>query len=97
MRRFGGKQIQIVYLFHYYVILQPIGKLVNGTIVSALVDQILKLLIHPTDLVRKKAVMVLQKVYKINPSLVPDYEVNTAKNAPPPAICRRDGESIERE
>lgn len=56
------------------IALTALSKLINGTIVSALIDQINKLLIHPTDLVRKKAIMVLQKVYKINPSMVPDYD-----------------------
>lgn len=41
------------------IALTALSKLINGTIVSALIDQINKLLIHPTDLVRKKAIMVL--------------------------------------
>ena len=42
--------------------LTAMAKLLNGTIVQALVEPVIKLLTHPTDLVRKKAVMVLQRI-----------------------------------
>jgi AP-4 complex subunit epsilon-1 len=56
------------------IALTALGKLVNTTIVNALYEQVSKLLTHTTDLVRKKAIIVLQKIHKISPSTILDYE-----------------------
>lgn len=49
-------------------------KLVNSTIVNAILDPVLKLLTHTTDLVRKKAYMVLNRINILLPGGVVDYD-----------------------
>ena len=49
--------------------------MINATIVNAVAESVFKLLNHATDLVRKKAVMVMQRIYQINPNMVADYTV----------------------
>lgn len=46
----------------------------NRTIIQGVLDLVLKLLIHQTDLVRKKAVIVMQRIHQLQPELIPDYE-----------------------
>ena len=50
--------------------LTAICKLVSGETISAVLPQVTELLSHPTDLVRKKAVMVLHRFYQRSPSAV---------------------------
>jgi AP-4 complex subunit epsilon-1 len=43
-------------LFHY------LGNIMNNTIASGIIESVLKLTVHTTDLVRKKALLILQKI-----------------------------------
>lgn len=47
------------------ICLTAIDKIMNTTIASAISDAVVKLLNHATDLVRKKAILVLQKIVNI--------------------------------
>lgn len=38
----------------------------NNTIAGAIVDAVVKLLSHSTDLVRKKAILALQRIVDVN-------------------------------
>ena len=46
----------------------------NETIMRAVMDQIIGMLTHSNDYVRKKAVMVLHKFWKINPNLIDNVD-----------------------
>lgn len=50
--------------------LTAICKLVSGETIGAILPQVTELLSHATDLVRKKAVMVLHRFYQRSPSAV---------------------------
>lgn len=56
------------------IALTALAKLINPTIATGVQEEVYKLLNHQTDLVRKKAIMVMQKLYILNPSSIPDYE-----------------------
>lgn len=49
------------------VALTALAKLINPTIAAGVQEEVYKLLNHQTDLIRKKAIMVMQKLYTINP------------------------------
>ena len=55
--------------------LQVISRLANAQIMTATYDQVIKLLAHPSDFVRKKAIMVLHRFSQINPGGVPDIDL----------------------
>ena len=44
------------------ICLTSIDRIMNATIASAISDAVMKLLSHTTDLVRKKAVLLLQRI-----------------------------------
>jgi len=46
----------------------------NSTIASAITEHVVKLLNHTTDLVRKKAVLVLQKIKMSTGAEIPEYK-----------------------
>jgi hypothetical protein len=46
----------------------------NSTIASAVSEHVIKLLTHATDLVRKKAILVLQKIKMATGTDIPDYK-----------------------
>jgi AP-4 complex subunit epsilon-1 len=68
------RDLQSTNVHEIVIALTALAKLINATIVTALLDQVTKLLTHTTDLVRKKAIMVLQKIYRLNQTYVQDYE-----------------------
>ena len=53
--------------------LTAVCKLVNIGFLHAFSEQIIKLLSHPNEIIRKKAIIVLNRFMTLNPSLVPDY------------------------
>lgn len=56
----------------------------NATIASAITQHVIKLINHTTDLVRKKAVLVLQKIKISTGTEVPEYKEKMKK-----ALCDR--------
>ncbi len=44
------------------ICLTSLGSIMNSTIASAINESVTKLITHTTDLVRKKAILVLQKI-----------------------------------
>jgi AP-4 complex subunit epsilon-1 len=65
--------------------LTAVCKLVNTGFLHAFSEQILKLTTHSHELVRKKAVIVLSRFIKLNPSLSSDYAAIFRKN-----LCDKD-------
>ena len=57
----------------------------NSTIASAIQDAVIKLLNHSTDLVRKKAILVLQKMVRVTGQPISDYRDKMKK-----ALCDRE-------
>lgn len=55
------------------VALNCLSKLLYKNIVHALVDPVISLLDHKAEAVRKKAVMIMQRIYNIQPNLIVDY------------------------
>jgi AP-4 complex subunit epsilon-1 len=55
--------------------LSAVCKLVNIGFLHAFSDQIIKLLSHSNEIIRKKAILVLNRFIKLNPSLVNEYSV----------------------
>ncbi|KAL4495086.1 hypothetical protein ABPG72_015786 [Tetrahymena utriculariae] len=68
------KDLQSKNIHEVVIALTALGKLMNKTILQGVLDQVIKLLIHHTDLVRKKAIMVLQRIHNISPDSIPDYD-----------------------
>jgi len=56
------------------ICLTSLGSIMNTTIASAITDNVVKLLTHTTDLVRKKAILVLQKIKLCTGNEVPEYK-----------------------
>lgn len=67
------------------ICLTSLGNIMNPTIASAIVDSVLKLITHTTDLVRKKAILILQKIKMENGIEVADYKDKIKK-----ALCDRE-------
>ena len=65
--------------------LTAVCKLVNTGFLHAFSEQIIKLLNHANELIRKKAIIVLNRFMKLNPSLVSEYSNYFRK-----AICDKD-------
>lgn len=59
--------------------LQAISRLANTQIMTATYDHVVKLLSHPSDFVRKKAVMVMHKFWLINPDGIYDASSYSSK------------------
>lgn len=57
----------------------------NATIASAITEHVIKLVSHTTDLVRKKAILVLQKIKLATGAEIPDY-----KQKMKTALCDRE-------
>lgn len=47
------------------ICLTALGNIMNNTIASGIVDVVVKLTQHTTDLVRKKAILIMQKIVTI--------------------------------
>lgn len=56
------------------ICLTSLGNIMNSTIASAVLEHVVKLLTHKTDLVRKKALLVLQKIKMTTGTDVPEYK-----------------------
>ena len=56
----------------------------NATIATSISEHVLKLITHTTDLVRKKAILVMQKIKQETGTAVPDYKDKMKK-----ALCDR--------
>jgi hypothetical protein len=52
------------------ICLTALSKVMNQIIATAVSDLVLKLLSHQTDLVRKKAFLVVQKIQIVHPGLI---------------------------
>lgn len=66
--------------------LTALGNIMNNTIASGIIDSVLKLTHHSTDLVRKKAILILQKIVislsyseKLNRNLSPRLQGKAQK------------------
>lgn len=56
--------------------LTALPKMINRTIVEGSLELLKKLLKHPTDLVRKKTLIVLQKIYELQPESLITYKTH---------------------
>ena len=56
------------------ICLTSLGNIMNQTIAEAILEPITKLLTHTTDLVRKKAILVLQKIKLTTGIEIVDYK-----------------------
>ncbi|CAK59090.1 unnamed protein product (macronuclear) [Paramecium tetraurelia] len=54
--------------------LTAVGKLISKTFVNALTEPVLKLLTHNTDIVRKKALMVMQIIRQLNQDCITEQD-----------------------
>lgn len=54
--------------------LTALPRIINKTIIEGSLELLVKLLKHPTDLVRKKTLIVLQKIYEMQPESLPTYK-----------------------
>ena len=67
------------------ICLTSLGSIMNATIASAILEPVTKLLTHTTDLVRKKAILVLQKIKVETSTEVLDYKDKMKKG-----LCDRE-------
>eukprot|EP00831_Metopus_contortus_P028189 TRINITY_DN23496_c0_g1_i2.p1 TRINITY_DN23496_c0_g1~~TRINITY_DN23496_c0_g1_i2.p1 ORF type:complete len:370 (-),score=34.75 TRINITY_DN23496_c0_g1_i2:3-1112(-) len=65
--------------------LTTLCKIVNSSIIEAVMEPVYKLLNHSNSLIKKKAVMVVHKFYLINPNLINDIDQKMKK-----ALCDKD-------
>ena len=67
------KDLQSKNLNEVVISLNCLGKLLYSSIVPAVIDPILNLIEHKHETVRKKTIVIIQKIYKINKSFIPNY------------------------
>lgn len=67
------------------ICLTSLGQILNSTIASAITEHVVKLLGHTTDLVRKKAILILQKIKVVTGAEIPEYKEKMKK-----ALCDRE-------
>ena len=67
------------------ICLTSLGSIMNATIASAILEPVTKLLTHTTDLVRKKAILVLQRIKLQTSAEVLDYKDKMKKG-----LCDRE-------
>lgn len=60
--------------------LNALSKLISVSIIDALKEQILKLVGHSNELIRKKSIMILHKIYLLEPSAVSDFHEKLKKS-----------------
>jgi AP-4 complex subunit epsilon-1 len=53
--------------------LTALTKLMNSSIVGSVADAVVKLINHQTDLVRKKTLLVIEKIQRVSPSHLTEY------------------------
>lgn len=56
------------------ICLTSLPKIINSTIANAVGDSVVKLLTHQTDLIRKKALLVIGRIQQICPGFIADYQ-----------------------
>jgi len=66
------------------ICLTSLGNIMNTTIASSISGHVTKLLTHTTDLVRKKAILILQKIRQETGTAIPEYKEMMKK-----ALCDR--------
>jgi len=67
------KDLQSASVIEIATALGYLAKAMNQTFIDALAEQVLKHLGHPNELVRKKALLVVQRMCKVNASYLPTY------------------------
>jgi AP-4 complex subunit epsilon-1 len=67
------------------ICLTSLGNIMNPTIAESIMEHVIKLLNHTTDLVRKKAILVLQKIRNNMKVEIPEYKEKMKK-----ALCDRE-------
>jgi len=67
------------------ICLTSLGNIMNSTIAESITEHVVKLLSHTTDLVRKKAVLVLQKIKQETGTAIPEYKEKMKKG-----LCDRE-------
>jgi AP-4 complex subunit epsilon-1 len=67
------------------ICLTSLGNIMNSTIAESITEHVVRLLGHTTDLVRKKAILVLQKIKQETGSAVPEYKDKMKKG-----LCDRE-------
>jgi hypothetical protein len=60
--------------YEVLIALNSLNKLMNPTNINNFVDSVTKHLTHANPLIRKKAFCLLQKMIKINPKIIPNWE-----------------------
>lgn len=50
--------------------LTALTKLMNSSIVGSVADSVVKLMSHQTDIVRKKTLLVIEKIQKVSPGYI---------------------------
>jgi AP-4 complex subunit epsilon-1 len=56
--------------------LTALGNIMNNTIASGIIESVIKLTTHTTDLVRKKALLILQKIVKLFFIMIEKININ---------------------
>lgn len=67
------KDLQSANYLEVSTALTAVCKLVNSGFLHAFSEQIIKLVSHSVDIIRKKAIIVLVRFMKLNPSLISEY------------------------
>ena len=67
------------------ICLTSLGNIMNSTIAESITEHVVKLLSHTTDLVRKRAVLVLQKIKQETGTAIPEYKEKMKKG-----LCDRE-------
>jgi AP-4 complex subunit epsilon-1 len=57
----------------------------NSSIVGSVADAVLKLINHQTDLVRKKTLLVIEKIQRVSPTYLSEYNEKMKKG-----LCDRE-------
>lgn len=66
------------------ICLTSLGNIMNSTIAASITEHVIKLLNHTTDLVRKKAIIVMQKIKQATGTEIVEYKDKLKK-----AVCDR--------
>jgi AP-4 complex subunit epsilon-1 len=73
------RDLQSTSIHEVVIALTALGKLISPMMIGGVIEPLTKLLTHTTDLVRKKAVIVLHRIYRIsnvggvNTYTIPDF------------------------
>lgn len=67
------RDLQSTNIHEVVIALTALAKLISPMMVGGVLEPLTKLLTHTTDLVRKKAVIVMHRINKIQPNTIPDF------------------------